>query len=292
VLRSIGWIVLSIWLAGTLVFWALRVLPGDALRAQYAEDTDSSIVARKQAALGLDQPLLVQYGLYWVNVLRGDWGVSLYSGRSVLELLGERLPNTVLLAMSALGIAIIGGFGLGLLAGGEYYSAQIARGFIHLALSVPIYWTSTLVVFVVGVRLGGIQGNLWLPALVLGAHTAAGIARPLYTEIQLVRRTDYIRTAHSKGLGPRYILIQHILRVALLPVIPLIALQSSFLFSGAILTESIFQRAGIGLLLLDAVLGRDYPVVQGVVLLITIVYLGLQGTADLLIRWFDPRLRW
>jgi peptide/nickel transport system permease protein len=292
VLRQGFALIVSVWLAGTLAFWALRILPGDALHAQYSEETSNAVIERKRAALGLDQPLIQQYVGYWTQILRGDWGVSLYSGRSVAELLLERLPNTLSLTAAALLVAVLMGLSLGLIVGLELrYSSAIAQTLIHLALSVPIYWTSTLVVFVIGVRIGGVQGNLLLPSLVLGFHTAAAIARLLYTEIRQIRRMDYIRTAYSKGLPPHWIIGRHILRASLPAIVPIIALQASFLFSGAILTETIFQRVGIGLLLLDAVLGRDYPVVQGVVLCAAMGYGVLQWGANVALWWLDPRVR-
>lgn len=290
-LRTIFSSVLTLWLAITLTFVVLRALPGDAIRAQYSDQTDAFIQMRR-AELGLDAPVWMQYGQFWVNLLRGDLGDSLYSRRPVHEILLERLPNTIELTLWAMIFAATLGILGGVFAGLEFgLPTQIARFLIGLSISVPIYWTGTLVLFVIGVRIGGIQGRVLLPALVLGFHAAGAIARLLQTNIAATAHADFVRTARGKGLPEALIMRRHILRLGLLPVLTVLALQAGFLFSGAVITESIFQRVGIGTLLLDAVLAADYPVVQGVTLLTVMVYVLLNGLAEFFTRLIDPRLR-
>lgn len=288
VFRFLVSMLFTLWLAATLAFLGLRLLPGDAIQAQYLEAGAELQIALREK-LHWHEPLPTQYIRFLLDLLRGDIGVSLYTGRPVGQMLAERFVSTAKLAVCALGIALIWGIvgGVGIYAAGI---RVIVRLFIGLAISMPIYWTGTLVIFVIAVRTGGTRDNLLLPALVLGFHTGGVIARSLQTSIMETHRADFVRTARAKGLPTAYIIRQHILRASLLPVVQIIALQAGFLFSGAVITESLFQRAGIGLLLLDAVQGRDYPVVQGVILLIAGVYIVLNGFADMITHQIDPRL--
>lgn len=290
-IRFIATAIFTLWLAVTLAFGALRTLPGNAIQAQYLE-AGTELQTKLRESLYWHEPLLVQYGRFLVDMLRGDWGVSLYTGRPVVAMLAERWASTASLAVAALSIAVVWGILGGIFSEVQIISVRLFfRLLIGLALSVPIYWTGTLVIFVVAIRIGGTQETVLLPALVLGFHTGGVIARSVQTGIQETRRADFIRTAHAKGLAPASIMLRHILRVSLLPVIHIIALQAGFLFSGAVITESLFQRAGVGLLLLDAVQGRDYPVVQGVVLLLAIFYIVFNTLADIVTRYIDPRLK-
>jgi peptide/nickel transport system permease protein len=291
VLRSLIYSLLTLWLAATLTFVALRALPGDAIRAQYSEQGDA-LVQMRRAELGLDAPIWMQYGAFWVNLSRGDLGDSLYSRRPVSEILLEKLPNTLELTVWSMGLAAFIGVAGGVLAGLQVgWLTRLAHLLIGLSISVPIYWTGTFVLFVIGIRIGGTQGKVLLPALVLGFHAAGAVARLLQTHIREVSHADFVRTAHGKGLPETVIMRRHILRLGLLPVLTVLALQAGFIFSGAVITESIFQRAGIGMLLLDAVLNADYPVVQGVTLLTVTIYILLNGLAEFCTHLIDPRLR-
>ncbi len=290
ILRFAASAVLTLWLAASLTFVALRLLPGDAIQAQYWE-ASAELQATLRQNLHWDEPIGVQYARFLLALLRGELGVSLYTGRPVTEILAERFLPTTELAFWSLSIAVVWGILGGIIAAIDItVISAIFRLIIGLAVSVPIYWTGTLVIFVVAIHLGGVRENSALPALVLGFHTGGVIARSVQSNIQDIKQADFVRTAHAKGLFPSYIVVQHILRVSLLPVVHMIALQAGFLLSGAVITESLFQRAGIGLLLLDAVQGRDYPVVQGVVLMIATVFILLNRFAELLTHQLDPRL--
>lgn len=289
--RQVLRIIFVLWLAATLCFLALRILPGDAIEAQFAAAANPTAAAMKREALGLDEPLPLQYARYMVGLLRGDAGVSLYSGQTVTEMILQRFPVTAELAVWSMLIAVSLGLFAGVTGGMAFgWLTTLVNMTVNLLFSIPVYWTATAVLFVIGVRVGGVQGNVVLPALVVGLHTSAAIARVTRSGIEETAHEDFIRTARSKGLPERMVLFRHILRASIAPVITVIALQTGILFSGAIITESIFQRTGMGLLLLDAVLARDYPVVQGVVIVMAAIYLAVNGLADTAARLLDPRV--
>ncbi|MBN8634162.1 MAG: ABC transporter permease [Anaerolineae bacterium] len=284
-----------LWLAATLVFFALRLLPGDAISAQITEGGLSAAqIAERRAALGLDQPVLMQYGRWLAGLLSGDLGVSLLDSRPVTEIVGQQLAPTLALAVSALLTAIILGSGLGIAAGLGMESARLV---LTLALSAPIYWTGTLAIWLFAVVLdwlptsGGTgTGSLVLPSLVLGLHTAGSIGRVIAANVNATLDADFILTARMKGLTERSIMGRHVLRVSLLPAVNVVALQAGFLLSGVVITETLFLRPGVGRVLLDAVLRQDYPVVQGISLWIALVYLAVNTAADVIVRQLDPRV--
>lgn len=284
-----------LWLAGTLAFFALRALPGDAITAQLIDSKASlAQVEARRAALGLDQPLVSQYGRWLAGALSGDLGVSLQDGQPVSAILLRQLPPTLSLALSAWLIAVSVGIGLGVAAG---FKSRLARLMVSLALSAPIYWTGTLAIWVFAVLLdwlpssgdSGVAG-LILPACVLGLHGAGGIARVIAASVCETLHADFVTTARGKGLTNALILRRHILRASLLPAVSVIGLQAGFLFSGTVITETLFIRPGIGRTLLDAVIRQDYPVVQGIVLWIAAAYLLINAAADAASHQLDPRI--
>jgi len=305
-----GRIIFTAWLAVTLVFFALRILPGDAIETQLrATATSPQDIARRRAALGLDQPILIQYGRYLADLGHGDLGDSLISRESVNQMIAARLIPTFSLAITALMLAIGFGLLLGMIAVlDDLYTDHraaptliallrgISTGITTLALATPAYWTATLIIFAISTRLkwlpsGGNQSmiSLILPALVLGFHTSGAIARITETSLRQTLHQPFIQTARAKGLPP-LIVFEHALRVGILPVFNVIALQAGFLLSGTVLIEVIFTRRGLGSLLYQAVLDQDYPVVQGLVLVSAIVYAATRLAADLCLTLADPRL--
>jgi len=291
-------VVFSIWLAGTMTFFALRLLPGDAIQAQLVQTGASAAqIAERRARQGLDDPLLVQYGHFWLQISQGDLGYSLLDGQPVVEMIAQRLPPTVTLALAALTVGVVLGLLLGLVGASDTSIAQVARLAVSLSLSTPIYWTGTLAIWLFAVVLSwlpsaggeGVQ-QLILPAAVLGFHTAGGIARVTEAGVRDTLAADFVRTARSKGLPEPLIMRRHVLRVALLPVFTVISLQTAFLFGGTVITESLFVRPGIGRLLLDSTLQQDYPVVQGLTLFMAALYTGLNTCADLIYAVLDPRI--
>jgi peptide/nickel transport system permease protein len=265
----------------------LRLVPGDAIAAQFQDASNPQAAELKRTALGLDQPPLAQYVAYWIGLARCDLGVSLVSGLPVTEILALRLPGTLALTGGGMLFAIIFGLGGGIAAAwGQKLIARLAAFYSALALSIPTYWTATLAVLF----LGNPAYSL-LPAVVIGLHSGGVIAQIFGGTLQEVAHADYIRGARAKGLTETAVLWRHALRPALAPVVMVIALQTGYLMSGAILTEMIFQRYGVGLLLRDSVLGQDYPVVQGIVVILTGVYVLLTFGAEIAVWWLDPRVR-
>ena len=297
--RRLGWGLLVIWLAATLAFVALRILPSDAITVQMIDSgASAAAIDAIRADLGLTDPLPAQYGRFLGGLLRGDLGVSLLSGQPVAELIAFNLGSTVTLALAALTVAVVMGVGLGLLAGvgGPPLLAGSARFVVNLALSTPIYWTGTLAIYLFTVQLallpsggGGRLSQLILPSSVLGFHTAGAIARVVAQEVRQLRQADFVRVARAKGLTERRILFVHVLRASAVPVLTVITLQAGFLLSGVVVTESLFVRPGLGRLLLDATLRQDYPVVQGVVILSATAYTLLNTLTDVAYGLLDPR---
>lgn len=299
ILRRTGAALIVAWLALTLAFVALRWLPGDALdatlvRAGWGADE----VAARRARLGLDDPVVVQYARYLSGVLRGDWGESLINGQPVTEIIAQNIESTATLALAALNVAVVLGITLGIVAGaapwrGVRYGAEAVAS---LALATPVYWTATLAITLFTVELDllpGVGGSgpryLILPALVLGFHTGGSIAQVTARSVREVGGEDFVRTARAKGLPPLDVL-DHVLRVGLLPVIAVVALQLGFLLSGTVITEMIFVRHGLGVVMLDAITQRDFPVVQGVVVLSALVISTVNALVDVVYQVVDPRL--
>lgn len=299
-IRRAVWGVVVVWLAATLAFFALRVLPSDAIRVQMLGSGATQVqVDAMRAEQGLLDPLPVQYGRFLLGLLRGDLGVSLLSGQPVAELIGYNLMPTVTLAVSALAVALVLGLTLGLLAAdlGPAWLSSLARLVVNLSLSTPVYWTGTLAIYVFTVELallpsggGGRLSQLIMPSAVLGFHSAGAIARVVAQEARQIRAADYVTVARSKGLSEPRILFGHILRAGIVPVLTVVALQAGFLLSGVVVTETLFVRPGLGRLLLDATMRQDYPIVQGVVVLASFVYTLLNTLADVAAGLLDPRV--
>ncbi len=291
---------LTVAAAYTLAFFALRLLPGDAIRAQVLAGGGSAVAAQARIAeLGLDKPLFEQFSASVLNILRGDLGVSISSGRPVLTIIQEQFPATLELALAALLVGISVGLPMGVAAWSERRAVRaLAAGFAGLTTALPTYWTGIIAIYVFSVWLralpsagaGGLN-RLVLPAGALGLALAGNIARGAAPALAAVANTDYERTARAKGLTARVRIFDHLLRPALPALFTICALQLGFALSGAALTESVFVRPGIGRLLVNAVLERDTPLVQGIVLLIALLYVIVNGAADWLSLLADPRLR-
>ncbi|MCE7948683.1 MAG: ABC transporter permease [Chloroflexi bacterium CFX4] len=299
--RRMAGVFVTLWLAATLTFVALRLAPGDAITLQLTLSgaTDSQIAARR-AALGLDAPLAEQYLGMWQGILRGDLGVSLVNGRPVAVIIGEQLGATLALAVGALCVGVVLGVGLGAGAAlGQPVVRQVCEGVIVLLLATPIYWLGTLAIYLFAVWLGWLpsvsSGNelraLLLPCGVLGISLSGSLGQVTAASLREVQQATFVQTARAKGLPARLIVWRHMLRANSSVLISLIGLQGGFLIGGAVITEALFTRRGIGQLVLAAVNGRDYPVVQGVVLLSAAAYALLSVAADILAAWNDARLR-
>ncbi len=297
--RLIGGVVV-LWAAATLAFLGGHLVPGDPAAALLAPGAPSEAVEARRHALGLDRPLLVQYIDFMVGLARGDLGRSWFSGQSVSAALGEALEPTVTLALAAMVIAVIVGIGLGAIGaiGRGTWSEGLSLLLATLSLSAPVYWTGILAIALFSVRLGwlpptGAGGlrSLILPALVLGLASAGAIARLVYTQLVAAFQAPYIATAQAKGLPWHLIVLRHALRNALIPVVTVMGLQFGFLLGGAVLTERVFSRPGLGRLVVQAILQHDLPVVQGAVVLGAALYTLVNLLTDLSYAWLDPRLR-
>lgn len=283
-----------------LVFALLRLVPGDPVDALLGESARPADRAELRAALGLDQPLAIQLFDYYRGLIRLDLGQSIQQRRPVRDLLAERLPATLKLASAAAAVALALALPLGMLAArhrGRWPDAW-ASGFAVAGQSIPNFWLGPVLILVFSLGLGLTPvsgdtepGGLILPALTLGASLAALTTRMMRSALLEILDQDFIRTARAKGLGEAALLWRHALPNAALPIITLIGLQLGALLAGAVITETVFAWPGIGRLLVEAIQQRDYPVVQGCVLLISCGYVVLNRLTDLAYRTIDPRLR-
>jgi peptide/nickel transport system permease protein len=291
---------LVLWLATTLVFVFLRILPGDPVTAIVFQGGGTLEQAQqRRAELGLDDPLPVQYWHYLKQLSRGDLGDSLLYYQPVTQLIGERLFPTLSLALASLGVALGLGMILGILGGIHcpLWLRWFSEGIVALALSMPIYLTALLAIYLFSVYWDILPvfgsdtlSHLILPSVTLGFHTSGSIARVLSISLREAFDKPYMLTARAKGLPPLDVL-DHALRVALLPTLSVIALQIGFLLSGTVIIEFIFGRRGLGTLLYQAVQGHDYPLVQALTMLAAVFYMGANVLSQIARHWLDPRLK-
>ena len=283
-----------------LVFFLIHLVPGDPVEVMLGESARPADREALRQSLGLDQPLPVQFGHYLGNIVQLDFGTSLHSKRPIVDILAERIPATLELAIAALLVAVVIAFPLGVIA-----AVRKDSGWDHgamtvslLGVSIPNFLMGPLLILFFAVWLGWFPvsgreglGSLVLPAITLGSAMAAILSRMVRATLLEVLGEDYIRTAKAKGLGPGAIIWRHALRNALLPVITLLGLQLGALLAGAVITEAVFSWPGIGQLIIEAIQGRDYPVVQACVLLISLSYVVVNTLTDLAYSWLDPRVR-
>ncbi|GAB4280858.1 MAG: ABC transporter permease [Deferrisomatales bacterium] len=284
----------------TLVFAFLHLVPGDPVEVMLGETARAADKTALRAELGLDRPILEQYAGYLGGLLQGDLGHSFVHRRPVREVIAARLPATLELAGWALVVAVALAFPLGVLAAtrkDRFLDRASLVGSL-LGVSMPNFWLGPLLILLFSVKLGwfpvsGREGPaaVVLPAITLGTALAALLSRMIRSSLVEVLGAEYLRAARARGVGERKIVWVHALRNAGLPVITVLGLQLGSLLSGAVITEAVFAWPGIGTLLLGAIQGRDYPLVQGCVLVISVGYVAANLLADLLYRWADPRVR-
>lgn len=283
----------------TIVFILLHV-SGDPASLLVTQDATLQDMERIRQAYGLDRPLSVQYARFIERVIRGDLGYSYRQGLPVTELIFDRIGATFKLALASLAVAIVLGVGLGMAAAVRRGSGvdTAAMTVALLGTSMPSFWFGLLLIIVFGVTLGwlpisgyGGLDHLVMPAFVLGGFYAAQVSRLTRTSLLEVLAQDYIRTGRAKGLRPRAVLFRHALRNAALPILTVLGLSFGQMLGGAIVVESIFAWPGMGRLAVQAVLGRDFPVVQGVTIVGAAVFLAVNLAVDLIYGWVDPRLR-
>ena len=284
----------------TLVFLLLHLIPGDPVDAMLGEQAAPADREALRRALGLDRPVGEQYLTYLGGLARGDLGTSILSRRPVHEALLERLPASAELMAGAMAVALALALPLGILSAlrpGTWVDTG-AMTVAFLGISIPNFWLGPLLILLFSVQLGwlpidgrGGMTHLVLPAITLGTAMAAMLSRMVRASLLEVLAQDHVRTARAKGLSPTRVVLVHALPNAAIPVVTVIALEVGALLSGAVITEAVFDWPGLGTLLLDSIHGRDYPVVQGCVLLIAGLYVVTNLVADLLYATLDPRVR-
>jgi ABC-type dipeptide/oligopeptide/nickel transport system permease component len=300
VIRRLAEALPVLFIATTLAFGVLRLIPGDPVNLMLAGRPASEEVRENlRRRLGLDRSVPAQYIHFVTHALRGDFGESFLTRQAVSEVIAQQLPATLALAAGGMLIGITGGALLGLAAG--LRPGGVVDGVVMvvalIGVSLPGFWTAMLLIYVFSLQLGwlpvvgsGLAG-LILPSVVLGSFAIGNLARLVRSSVLEVRHEDYVRTARAKGLRESTVMLRHGLRNALIPVVTMIGLQLGLFVSGAVITETVFARQGIGALLVDAILNKDYPVVQAVIVLTTAAYVLANLLIDAVYAVVDPRIR-
>ncbi len=307
-LRRVGTSALVLLLASIVVFVGVRALPGDAALALAGEERDPAALEQIREKYGLNDPVPVQYVRYLGNSLQGDLGFSTRTGLDVTEIIVDRLPVTLELALLSLAVGLLIGIPAGILSAlrrGTWID-NTSNAFGLLGLSIPNFWLGLVLILVVSVQLGLLPasgyvpflddpvGNLQrmiLPAIVLGTGLSAVLMRQMRSAMLETMSADYVRTARSKGLSERQVVLVHALRNSLITVVTILGLELGALISGSVVTESIFQIPGFGRLIIEAVQRRDYPVIQGVALVSAVAYILINFFVDVLYSVLNPRVR-
>jgi peptide/nickel transport system permease protein len=309
ILRRLGATFIVMAVVALFVFSLLFLTPGDPAAVIAGDIATGDDIKNIRAKLGLDEPFLVQFGGWVWRLLHGDLGTSIFTNLPVTTLIGQRVQPTVSLTLCTLIVAVLIAVPLGVLAAARAggWLDRLVMSFSVLGFSVPVFVLAYLLIIVVSVRLQWlpVQGyrplneGLWpwlshliLPSIALGTVYMALIARITRAAILDILAQDYIRTANAKGLAPRAVLTRHALKNAGVPIITVIGIGIALLISGAVVTETVFAIPGIGRLTVDAILRRDYPIIQGVILLFSAVYVLINLLVDLSYRLFDPRIRY
>ena len=299
-IRRLGRALLALWGISTIVFGVMR-LSGDPAVLLLPQEASREDVQRLRHDLGLDEPLLVQYGRFLGHAVTGNFGESLRHKEPAMQLVRDHLWATLELALAAFGIATVVAVPIGILA-----AVKSNRSYYHIVMSLaligqsaPTFWIGIMLIlgFGLGLRwlpIGG-RGTVWhlvLPALTLGAFAMASIARLTRSAMLDVIRLDYITTARAKGLREGWVIWRHALKNAAIPVVTIMGLQFGTLLGGAVVTETVFAWPGIGLLAIQGIYNRDYPIVQASVFVAAAFFVGINFCVDLLYTLLDPRIRY
>ena len=302
---------LVLWLVSIVIFSLVRILPGDAVIMQLdqAAAPTPEILSRARQELGLERPFLAQYRTWITGAVHGDLGRSLITRRPVTNELLKRINLTSHLAVMSIIVALLIALPIGVLSAVKQDTASdyVARFFAVLGLSLPDFWLATVVITFLAIWVQWIPpigfaplwedparclGQLLIPALIIGARLAAVSMRMTRSSLLEVLHQDYIRTARAKGARERAVIVRHALKNAFIPVVTVIGQQFSVLLGGTVIVEFIFLQPGVGSLMLDAVLLRDYTLIQGAVLFFATVILVTNLLVDLSYAWLDPRIRY
>lgn len=284
-----------------VVFALIRLVPGDPARLFLGLQASEEEVQRLRVQLGLDQPLPVQYVRFLGRLLQGDLGRSVVTGEPVAREIAARLPATVQLAVASTLVATAAGVAAGVVSATRQYSwlDYLVMTVALAGISLPVFWLGLMLMLLFSVHLRwlpaggyGTPAHLVLPTVALAAFSVAIIARMTRSSLLEVLHQDYVRTAWAKGLGSRAVVLRHALKNALIPVVTVIGLQFGGLLGGAILTETVFAWPGMGRLLVGAIVARDYPVVQGAVLVFAALFTLVNLAVDVLYAYVDPRIHY
>jgi ABC-type dipeptide/oligopeptide/nickel transport system permease component len=285
-----------------LVFLMLELTPGDPAQLMLSEfQTTPEQIARLRSQLHLDDPLPVQFGRFVWDALHGDLGTSIRTRRPVVQEIEDNFPSTIQLAIAGLVVAAVLGVGFGIIAAAHQHS-WLDVGSMTVALigiSMPSFWLGLLLIFTLSLRVpifpatgGGDWQHLVLPAVTLGLGAAAILARLTRSSMLEILRQEYVTTARAKGLAEWLVIMRHALKNALIPVVTIFGLQFGQLLAGTVVVETVFARPGVGRLIVDGILNKDFPMVQGVVLVIAVCYVVVNLMVDLVYAVLDPRIRY
>lgn len=284
-----------------LTFLLVHLVPGDPVEVMLGESASSADRTQLRAELGLDQPVIVQFGRYLTKLAQGDFGNSIHSREPVSKMLADRLPATIRLALLALAIAITIGLPLGIIAAlrANRWPDRLATLTSLTFSAMPHFWLGPLLMMVFALWLGWLpvsgmesQASIILPALTLGFGLSAILTRMTRASLLEVLNEDFVRTARAKGLHERDVILRHAMRAALLPVVTIVGLQLGGLLAGTVITETVFGWDGVGRLLVESIEKRDYPVTQACVLVIALIYVLVNLLTDLAYSRLDPRVRY
>lgn len=306
--RGLGAIIVM-WAVATLVFFMIRLVPGDPVAAMMADVGGAEEIAALRAKLGLDQPVYVQYAKWFWSALQGDFGTSIYGSQvPVAQIIAESLPRTLSLALLSAVIAIVIAVPAGIIAATRKNTMAdntVSFG-AFLGLSMPDFWLAILLIIVFAANLKimpaigyvAMDESFWLwlkhlvlPAIAVGTGFSAIIARMIRSSMLEVLNADYMRVAASKGLTRRMLLLDHALPNALIPVVTVMGIALALLMAGAVVVENVFAIKGLGRVLIQGILNRDYPVVQGAVLVVSAIFIVSNLLVDMLYAAIDPRIR-
>jgi len=298
-IQKLGHTAIVVFCVLTLVFVVLH-MTGDPVMMLLPPNASREEIDALSRTLGLDQPLIVQYGRFLARIARGDFGTSLQHQQPAMGLVAERLPASALLAVTALGLAVAVALPLGIVAAAHRGTVldRLAVALAALGQSAPIFWTGLMLMLVGSVILQllptsgyGTWRHLILPALTLASYPIAAIARLVRSGMLEVLDADYVRTARAKGLPERRVVLKHTLRNAALPIVTVVGLQFGLLLGGAIVCEMIFSWPGVGRLMIFAIYNRDFPLVEAAVFVMAMVFVAGNMLVDLCYAWLDPRVK-
>jgi peptide/nickel transport system permease protein len=296
------------------VFLIIRLIPGDPVLVMLGVDPEERVRISEeqyrslQQQLGFDQPLHIQY-FHWIKkVLQGDLGLSLGSRRPIFEIVLERYPATLYLALTALFTGLVIAIPMGVIAAVRQNTSAdyAAMGFALWGIAMPNFWLALMLIVLFSLKLGWLPSigyasplddpfrflqHVFLPALVMGTDMAAPLTRYIRAEMLEQLKQDYVRTAWAKGLPSRMVIIKHALKNSMIAAVTVVGLQTANLLGGSTIVETVFSWPGVGRLLIEGIYARDYPIVQGAVLMIAVTYVFINLVVDIVYKWLDPRIK-